>query len=99
MDANWTMSNHRTSMVQKVLYSGCKETAAQCSPYCTCIRYSSDSPTARKSNHQIHLGEITRDTTTSNKNDKTTMLKLTRNERETGAEREAERKRKEDKEV
>ncbi len=49
-----------------------------------------------KTNHQIHHGEITNNKTTINKNNKTTMLKLTKNERETGVEQEAERERKED---
>ena len=72
----------RTSMVKTVLYSGCAEAAVLCSPYCTCIQYGSDAPTARISKHQIHHGEITNNKTTINKNDKTTMHKLTRNERE-----------------
>jgi hypothetical protein len=48
MDANWLTPNRHTSMVQTVLYSGCTETAASCSPYCTCIQYSSDATAARK---------------------------------------------------
>ncbi len=45
---NRATSNHLTSMVQTVLYRRCMETTLPCSPYCTCIRYGSDAPTARK---------------------------------------------------
>jgi hypothetical protein len=53
-----------------------------------------------KSNHQIHHGETTNDKTKINKNNKTTMLKLTRNKRKQDSGRlEAERERKEEKEA
>ena len=100
MDVNWATSNCGTSMVQTVLYSRCTETTIPCSPYCTSIQYSSYTPTVRKkTNHQIHHGEMTNNKATINRNNKTTTLKLNRNERETGVEREAERERKEGKEV
>ncbi len=46
--ANRATSNHLTSMVQMVLYRRCTETTLPCRPYCTCIRYGGDEPTARK---------------------------------------------------
>ena len=47
------------SMVRMVLYSRWTETTVPCSPYCTGIRYSSDTPTVKISYHQIHHGAIT----------------------------------------
>ncbi len=82
MDANWTTSNCRTSMVQMVLYSGCTETAAPCSPYCTCIQYGSNAPTIRKKKSPNSSWWNRKQQDNINKKDKTTMLKLTRNERE-----------------
>jgi hypothetical protein len=72
----WATSNRRTNMVQTIVYSGCTETTVPCSPYCTCIRYGSNDR-KKNSDHHIHHGE-----SQTTRNDKPTMLKLTRNERE-----------------
>ena len=77
-----------TAGAQKLLYHAARTVRA----YNTVVTHRQ----YKKSNHQIHHGEITNDKTTINKNNKTTMLKLTRNERETEVEQEAERERKED---
>ncbi len=76
MDANWATSNCHTSMVQMVLYSRCTETTVRA--YNTVVTHRQK----EKSNHQIHHGEILNDKTTINKNNKTTLLNLTRNKRE-----------------
>ncbi len=48
MDATSATSNCCTSIVHTVLYSGCTEAAASCSPYCTCIQYVCYAPTVQK---------------------------------------------------
>ena len=89
-------------MVQTIVYSGCRDNTAPCSPYCTCIRYGSND-SKKNSDHHIHHGEL-QTTRRRQQSTRTTRQQCSNSPgmrgSETGVEREAERERKkEEKEV
>jgi hypothetical protein len=96
-DANWATSNRRTSMVQTIVNSGCRDNTVPCSPYCTCIQYGSND-SKKNSDHHIHHGEL-RTTRRRQQSTRTTRQQCSNSQGMRGSktvvEREAEGERKE----